>query len=45
MTNRTDDPEATEATMEALELVDGMCGPVSFGDMLSSCKTKSIGAA
>jgi transcriptional regulator with XRE-family HTH domain len=36
MTNQTDHPGPAEASVEALELVDGLCGPVSFGDLLST---------
>ena len=39
MTNRTDHPGPAEASVEALELVDGPCGFGSFGDLLSIFRT------
>jgi transcriptional regulator with XRE-family HTH domain len=36
MTNRTDHPGPAEASVEALELVDCLCGPISFSDLLST---------
>jgi len=34
--SRTGHPGAVEASVEALELVDSLCGPVSFGDLIST---------
>lgn len=36
MTNRTHNLGAVEGSVEALELVGGPCGPVSFGDLIST---------
>jgi transcriptional regulator with XRE-family HTH domain len=36
MKNGTDHLGAAEATVVPLELVDGPCGPVSFGDLIST---------
>lgn len=36
MTTRTDDARTMEASVKALELVGGLCGAVSFGDLIST---------
>jgi transcriptional regulator with XRE-family HTH domain len=36
MTNRSDHPGTAEGTVEALELVDGLCVFASFADLLSA---------
>jgi hypothetical protein len=36
MTNGTDHPQAARASVIALELVDGPCDFLSFGDLIST---------